>query len=81
MPSTWTLDAPAAGHTVSAAVVHGLLEVASAPLSAARLLRAIQQVVPVQYLSLVAFRRHMPELIEGSSRDANGRDVVAECFA
>lgn len=81
MPSTWTLDAPAAGHTVSAAVVHGLLEVASAPLSAARLLRAIQQVVPVQYLSLVAFRRHTPELIEGSSRDTQGRDVVAECFA
>ncbi len=81
MPSTWTLDAPTAGHAVPAAVVQGLLEVASAPLSAARLLRAIQQVVPVQYLSLVAFQRHTPELIEGSSRDTHGRDVVAECFA
>ncbi|MGE0099881.1 MAG: LuxR C-terminal-related transcriptional regulator [Hydrogenophaga sp.] len=81
MPSNWTLDAPSAGHLVSSAVVHGLLEVAGAPLSAARLLRAIQSVVPVQYLSLVAFRRDTPELIEGSSHDTHGRDVVAECFA
>jgi DNA-binding CsgD family transcriptional regulator len=81
MPSTWTLDAPAAGQAVSSAAVHGLLEVASAPLSAARLLRAVQQVVPVQYLSLVAFHRHTPELIEGSSQHTHDRDVVAECFA
>ncbi|WP_439589575.1 helix-turn-helix transcriptional regulator [Hydrogenophaga sp.] len=81
MPSTWTLDAPAASHAVSSSVVHGLLEVASAPLSAVRLLRAIQLAVPVQYLSLVSFCRDTPELIEGSSRDTQGRDVVAECFA
>ena len=81
MPSTWTLDAPAAGLAVPAPVVQGLLEVASAPLSAARLLQAVQAVVPVQYLSLVAFRRDTPELVEGSSRDTQGRDVVAECFA
>jgi DNA-binding CsgD family transcriptional regulator len=81
MPATWTLDQPAPGHAFPAAVVQGLLDVASAPLSATRLLRAIQLVVPVQYLSLVAFRRDTPELIEGSSRHSNDRDVVAECFA
>ena len=41
-------------------------------------LMLVQQVVPVQYLSLVAFQRHTPELIEGSSRDGDGRDVVAD---
>jgi len=81
MPATWTLDAPASGHLLPATAVQGLLEVASAPLSAARLLRAIQPVVPVQYLSLVAFRHHTPELVEGSSQHSPDRDVVAECFA
>ncbi|MGE0351111.1 helix-turn-helix transcriptional regulator [Hydrogenophaga sp.] len=81
MPTTWTFDAPAPGLALPATAVQALLDVASAPLSAPRLLRAIQAVVPVEYLSLVAFRRDLPELIEGSSQHTQGRDVVAECFA
>lgn len=81
MPATWTIDQPARGHSLPAEAVAGLLEVASAPLSAERLLRAIQPVVPVEYLSLVAFRRDVPELIEGCSAHTHHRDVVAECFA
>ena len=81
MPTTWTLDAPAAGITLPATAVQGLLDCASAPPSAATLLRTIDAVVPVEYLSLVHFCRETPELIEGSARHTHDRDVVAECFA
>ena len=84
MPAIWSFDAPAPGQALSPAAVSALLDCASAPPSAARLLRAIDTVVPVEYLSLVNFRRDTPELIEGSSRhppEGQGRDVVAECFA
>ncbi len=81
MPATWTFDQPARGHSLPASAVAGLLDVASAPQSAERLLRAIQPVVPVEYLSLVAFRRDTPELIEGCSAHTQDRNVVAECFA
>ncbi|NCT99464.1 MAG: LuxR family transcriptional regulator [Comamonadaceae bacterium] len=84
MPAIWSFDAPAPGQALSPAAVSALLDCASAPPSAARLLRAIDTVVPVEYLSLVNFRRDTPELIEGSSRhphEGHGRDVVAECFA
>ncbi|MFN3496117.1 MAG: LuxR C-terminal-related transcriptional regulator [Hydrogenophaga sp.] len=81
MPATWTFDAPHGGQPLPAAAVAGLLEVASAPLSGERLLRAIEPVVPGEHLSLVAFRRHTPELIEGFSSHTRDRNVVAECFA
>ena len=81
MPATWTFDAPAGAHLFPAAAVAGLLDVASAPLSAERLLRAIEPMVPVEHLSLVTFRQHKPELIEGFSAHTRDRNVVAECFA
>ncbi|MBL0919554.1 MAG: LuxR family transcriptional regulator [Hydrogenophaga sp.] len=84
MPAIWSLDAPAPGQALNPAAVSALIDCASAPPSAARLLRAIDAVVPVEYLSLVHFQRDTPELVEGSSRLAHGpsgRDVVAECFA
>lgn len=62
-----------------------LLDVATGPASAQRLLLAIKQVVPVEYVSLVAFRRQRqdvrPELVQGCSDHTHDRDVVAECFA
>lgn len=81
MPATWTFDSPAGGHLLPATAVSGLLDVASAPLSAERLLRAIEPVVPVEHLSLVTFRHHTPELIEGFFAHTRDRNVVAECFA
>src|SRR5690606_41888017 len=81
MPATWTFDASAGAHLFPAAAVAGLLDVASAPLSAERLLRAIEPMVPVEHLSLVTFRHHKPELIEGFSAHTRDRNVVAECFA
>jgi len=84
MPAIWSLDAPAPGQALSPAAVSALLDCASVAPSAAGLLRAVQAVVPVEYLSLVQFCRDTPELVEGSSRPApaaQGRDVVAECFA
>ncbi|MDR7152538.1 DNA-binding CsgD family transcriptional regulator [Hydrogenophaga palleronii] len=80
MPATWTFDAPAGVHLFPAAAVAGLLDVASAPLSAERLLRAIEPVVPVEHLALVTFRHQTPELIEGFSAHTRDRNVVAECF-
>jgi DNA-binding CsgD family transcriptional regulator len=81
MPAIWSIDAPTPGPALSPAAVSALIDCASAPPSAARLLRAIQAVVPVEYLSLVNLQRSTPELIEGSSRHTHERDVVAECFA
>lgn len=82
MPAIWSFDAPADGApSLGAAAVSALLDCASAPPSAARLLGAVRAVVPVEYLSLVGFRRDTPELVEGSSRHTHERDVVAECFA
>jgi hypothetical protein len=46
----WCLNAPAADRCFSAASVKGLLDVASAPSSAKRLLRAIETLVPVAFL-------------------------------
>ncbi len=81
MPAIWSLDTPAPGPALSPAAVSALIDCASAPPSAARLLSAIHAVVPVEYLSLVNLQRDTPELIEGSSRHTHERDVVAECFA
>ncbi|MBX3611636.1 MAG: LuxR family transcriptional regulator [Hydrogenophaga sp.] len=83
MPAIWSFDsAPTANSpALNPQAVSALLDCASAPPSASRLLRAIDAVVPVEYLSLVHFRRDTPELIEGSSRHTHDRDVVAECFA
>jgi hypothetical protein len=81
MPAIWSLDTPAPGPALNPAAVSALIDCASAPPSAARLLRAIHAVVPVEYLSLVSLQRDTPELIEGSSRHTHERDVVAECFA
>ncbi len=81
MPAIWSLDTPAPGPALNPAAVSALIDCASAPPSAVRLLRAIHAVVPVEYLSLVSLQRDTPELIEGSSRHTHERDVVAECFA
>jgi DNA-binding CsgD family transcriptional regulator len=81
MPALWTIDRPAPGHALPATAVQRLIEVASAPPSASRLLQVVQAVVPVEHLSLVAFHHDTPELIEGSSQHTHDRDVVAECFA
>ena len=81
MPAIWSLDSAAPAQALSPVAVSALIDCASAPPSAATLLRAIDAVVPVEYLSLVNFRRDTPELVEGSSRHTHDRDVVAECFA
>lgn len=81
MPAIWSFDTAATSPALNPAAVSALIDCASAPPSAARLLRAIHAVVPVEYLSLVDLRRDTPELIEGSSRHTHERDVVAECFA
>jgi len=81
MPSTWTLDVPPAGHTLSSQAVSALLDVSSSPLSAPRLLAFINQVVPVEYLSLVEFQSEVPELVDGCDSHPSHRNVVAECFA
>lgn len=81
MPATWTLDVTPAGHQLSGGAASALLDIASGPPSAARLLAFVNQVVPVQYLSLVAFGGDAPELVEGCDSQPSERNVVAECFA
>lgn len=81
MSSIWNLQTPAwAGATVPALAVSALLDVAMAPSSADTLLRAVQTVVPVDYLSVVRIRRDRPELVEGSASRPQERSVVARCF-
>ncbi|WP_291014167.1 LuxR C-terminal-related transcriptional regulator [Hydrogenophaga sp.] len=81
MSPIWALNTASASRSFSAACVEALLEVASAPPSAERLLRAIATLVPVEYLSWVHIERDLPVLTQGCSQHRQDRDVVAECFA
>ncbi|MCU0956506.1 MAG: LuxR C-terminal-related transcriptional regulator [Hydrogenophaga sp.] len=80
MPQLWTIDPPAARRPVPAESAAALLDVASGATGAQGLLRAIQAVVPAEYLSLVQIRRDLPELIEGSARRPGEESVVSQCF-
>lgn len=81
MSPIWHLELDRAGATVPAAAAAALLEAAASPCSADAMLRAVQTVVPIDYLSLVDIRRDLPELVEGSASRPQERSVVAQCFA
>lgn len=80
MPQLWTFDPPAAARSVPAEAAAALLDVASGAAAADGLLRAVQAVVPADYLSLVRVRRDQPELLEGSARRPGEASVVSQCF-
>lgn len=92
MPQTWFVDAPPHGHALAARSVGLLLDAAQDAAPAAKLLAFINQVAPVEYISLVAYGGDggaeendgfgaAPTLVEGHARGAHARDVTAECFA
>jgi DNA-binding CsgD family transcriptional regulator len=92
MPQTWFVDAPPHGHALAARSVGLLLDAAHASAPAAKLLAFINQVAPVEYISLVAYGGDeadggaddfgaAPTLVEGHARGPHARDVTAECFA
>jgi DNA-binding CsgD family transcriptional regulator len=92
MPQTWFVDAPPHGHALAARSVGLLLEAAHDAAPAAKLLAFINQVAPVEYISLVAYGSERaaddeddfgaaPTLVEGHARGLHARDVTAECFA
>mgnify|MGYP006187295597 CR=1 FL=1 len=80
MSPIWDLQAPHADAAVPSRAVAALLDVALSPSSADALLRAVQAVVPVDYLSLVRIHSDRPELVEGSASRPQERAVVAQCF-
>lgn len=80
MPQLWTLDPAAARRPVPAESAAALLDVASGATGAQGLLRAIEAVVPADFLSLVQIRRDLPELVEGSARRPGEESVVSQCF-
>lgn len=80
MSPIWDLQAPHADAAVPSHAVAALLDVALSPSSADALLRAVQAVVPVDYLSLVRIHGDRPELVEGSASRPQERAVVAQCF-
>ena len=55
MPQTWFVDTPAPGHALGTHAVGLLLEAAHEAAPAAKLLRFIHALVPVEYLSLVEY--------------------------
>lgn len=81
MPPIWNLESARCEISVPASAAVALLDVAQAPASADALLRAVQAVVPVDYLSVVDIRRDLPELVEGSASRPLERSVVSRCFA
>lgn len=84
MPQTWLLDSPPPGHALAASAVALLLEAPHDAAPASKMLAFLNQVAPVEYLSLVAYSpepQQAPHLVEGHARSAHGRDVTAECFA
>lgn len=81
MPQLWTFESTGAGTVLPAGTVSALLDVASAPADAGRLLRAVRTVVPAAYLSLVRVRRDAPELVEGCACRPQDDAVVSQCFA
>lgn len=80
MSPIWELPDPHADAALPSRAVAALLDVALSPSSADALLRAVQTVVPVDYLSLVRLQRDRPELVEGSASRPQDRAVVAQCF-
>lgn len=84
MPQTWFVNTPPQGHALPASAVATLLDAPHDEAPAAKMLAFINQVAPVEYLSLVAYAgtpAQAPELVEGHAHGAHGRDVTAECFA
>lgn len=89
MPQTWFVDSPPQGHALPASAVATLLDAPHDAAPAAKMLAFINQVVPVEYLSLVAYGGAaeacdgavVPELVEGHAHSPHGRNVTAECFA
>lgn len=81
MPHLWTLDHTELGPALPAVTVSALLDVASASAGAEGLLRAVQTLVPADYLSWVRIHRDVPELVEGSARRPQDAGVVSQCFS
>ncbi|AOW11783.1 hypothetical protein LPB72_20075 [Hydrogenophaga crassostreae] len=80
MSAIWNLHPPRGDAVLPATAVAALLDVVSSPFCADALLRAVQAVVPVDYLSLVSIQRDLPELVEGSASRPHERSVVTRCF-
>ncbi|HSV51640.1 MAG TPA: LuxR C-terminal-related transcriptional regulator [Burkholderiaceae bacterium] len=89
MPQTWVLDSSPSGHALAASAVAILLEAAHDSAPAAKLLAFINQLAPVEYISLVEYTGETggdalgaaPTLVEGHARGPHARNVTAECFA
>lgn len=89
MTQTWLVEAPSPGHSVPASAVAALLEAPQDAAPAARMLDFLNQVAPVEYLSLVEYVDaaqdcsvdDAPRLVEAHTRHPVGRDVTGECFA
>ena len=82
---TWLVDAPSRHHALPASAVATLLHACDDVAPAARLLEFLNEVVAVDFLSLVshvcAAHSPGPRLIEGHCHAVGGRNVTAECFA
>lgn len=85
MPQTWFVQDPPAGHALATPSVGLLLQAANEAAPGAKLLAFINQLAPVEYISLVEYgddaADEAPTLREGHARGAHARDVTAECFA
>lgn len=89
MPQTWLVETPPPGHALPANSVALLLDASHNAAPAAKLLSFINQLAPVEYISLVEYADTScadalggaPTLVEGHARGPHGRDVTAECFA
>jgi DNA-binding CsgD family transcriptional regulator len=81
MSAIWQVHPPRCEATVPATTVAALLDVVSSPASSDALLRAVQSLVPVDYLSVVRIQRDLPELIEGSASRPQDSAVVSRCFS
>lgn len=84
MPQTWFVNTPPPGHALPASAVATLLDAPYDDAPAGKMLAFINQVAPVEYLSLVAYGNtpaEAPELVEGHAHGAHARNVTAECFA
>ena len=86
MPQTWFVESPPRGHAIDAASVAMLLDAPHDAAPAAQMLTFLNQIAPVEYLSLVKYtasdtQHTAPTLIEGHAHGLHARDVTAECFA
>jgi len=80
MPSTWFLDTPPAGQLLDAGAVAHLLDAGSEQAPALDMLDFINQVVPVEYISLVEYIDGVPSQVEGHAAGRH-HNITAECFA